>query len=95
MIDRERIKERAYSLWETEGNPDGCHAEHWVRAEQEIDVEDMQSPAPDAPLPVMFSAAIALPDRSTASCEALTLTDACYSHGLYWIIDGALRNARK
>jgi hypothetical protein len=32
----ERIKRRAYSLWEEEGRPEGRADEHWFRAEAEL-----------------------------------------------------------
>ncbi|MEX0696950.1 MAG: DUF2934 domain-containing protein [Dongiaceae bacterium] len=32
----DRIRERAYSLWEREGRPHGRQMEHWLRAESEI-----------------------------------------------------------
>jgi hypothetical protein len=32
----ERIKQRAYELWEADGRPQGQHAEHWARAEREL-----------------------------------------------------------
>ena len=32
----DRIKRRAYSLWEQEGRPEGRADEHWVRAEAEV-----------------------------------------------------------
>lgn len=35
-----RIQERAHSLWEQEGRPDGRNEQHWSRAEREIDAED-------------------------------------------------------
>jgi hypothetical protein len=36
MTDREqRIRERAYQLWESEGRRDGDHEAHWLRASQE------------------------------------------------------------
>jgi hypothetical protein len=31
-----RIRERAYSLWQDDGSPDGRHEEHWARAEREV-----------------------------------------------------------
>lgn len=34
------IKERAYRLWQAEGQPHGRHEEHWRRAAQEIEAED-------------------------------------------------------
>lgn len=38
MDDREqRIRERAYSIWESEGRREGDHTEHWHRASQEVD----------------------------------------------------------
>lgn len=38
MDDREqRIRERAYSIWESEGRREGSHAEHWHRASQDVD----------------------------------------------------------
>jgi Protein of unknown function (DUF2934) len=35
----ERIRERAYQIWEREGKPDGRDAEHWQQAASEIDAE--------------------------------------------------------
>lgn len=32
----ERIKERAFFLWEAEGGPDGRDLDYWLRAEQEV-----------------------------------------------------------
>jgi hypothetical protein len=33
---QERIRRRAYSLWEEEGRPEGCADAHWLRAEAEM-----------------------------------------------------------
>jgi hypothetical protein len=39
-MDREElIKARAHAIWEQEGRPDDRAAEHWERAEREIDSE--------------------------------------------------------
>ena len=35
-----RIGERAYALWEAEGQPHGRHEEHWRRAAREIEAEE-------------------------------------------------------
>jgi hypothetical protein len=35
----ERIRQRAYAIWEREGKPDGREAEHWEKAAAEIDAE--------------------------------------------------------
>jgi hypothetical protein len=32
----DRIRERAYAIWESEGRPEGCAERHWSAAEQEI-----------------------------------------------------------
>ncbi len=43
--DRERtVRERAFSIWEEEGRPEGRHDDHWRRAQRElagIDVDEM------------------------------------------------------
>ena len=33
---RGRIEERAYSLWESDGRPEGRALDYWLQAEQEI-----------------------------------------------------------
>jgi hypothetical protein len=33
---KERIRRRAYILWEQEGRPEGRADEHWLRAEAEV-----------------------------------------------------------
>jgi len=44
--DRQRqIEQRAYALWEAEGQPHGKHEEHWHRAAQEIETEEPPSTA--------------------------------------------------
>jgi hypothetical protein len=32
----ELIKRRAYTIWESEGRPDGKHDDHWRRAAEEM-----------------------------------------------------------
>ena len=32
------IRERAYAIWEEEGRPEGCHLDHWLRAEAEMNL---------------------------------------------------------
>src|SRR4051794_22256884 len=40
MVDREeRIRRRAYEVWEREGRPHGRDPEHWAQAVQEVDAE--------------------------------------------------------
>lgn len=49
--DREqRVKERAYQLWESEGRPSGRQDEHWGQARREIEEEDQgRASAEDRP----------------------------------------------
>jgi Protein of unknown function (DUF2934) len=50
MVDadlNERIRRRAYALWEQEGRPEGHADDHWVRAEAEV--AGVRSAAPGAP----------------------------------------------
>jgi hypothetical protein len=35
-----RIRERAYTIWERAGSPEGGEAEHWEQAIREIEEED-------------------------------------------------------
>ncbi len=39
MNKEDRIRHRAYELWEREGRPHGRDWEHWARATQEIEKE--------------------------------------------------------
>ncbi len=36
MTTNDDIAKRAYELWEKDGRPDGCHTEHWLKAEAEL-----------------------------------------------------------
>jgi hypothetical protein len=64
MSDREAlVKERAYSLWETEGNPDGRHEDHWQQAEREIDGTSPATPSHVATPPEMDLEPVTLPEQ--------------------------------
>src|SRR5947207_5704201 len=56
MSRQDRIRERAYQLWEEAGRPSGRDLEHWARAEAELLAAAPRAPAPAppvvAPLPV-------------------------------------------
>lgn len=32
----EKISQRAYEIWESQGNPDGSDLDHWLQAEAEV-----------------------------------------------------------
>jgi hypothetical protein len=36
----QRVRERAYEIWERTGRPDGKSEEHWLQAEAEIAAEE-------------------------------------------------------
>lgn len=39
MSNQDRIKQRAYEIWEREGRPEGHESKHWSRAEQELQAQ--------------------------------------------------------
>jgi hypothetical protein len=47
---QERIRRRAYFIWQREGRPEGADLRHWVQATAEIDREDGQRDQPAATL---------------------------------------------
>ncbi|TGP20354.1 MULTISPECIES: DUF2934 domain-containing protein [unclassified Mesorhizobium] len=60
----EKIRQRAYEIWQREGSPDGDPERHWLQAEMEIDRE--------AALPL--TADDALPEtREIDSADVLTV----------------------
>jgi hypothetical protein len=44
----DRIRQRAYRLWEENGSPEGQADEYWRRAEAQIDAEGDAEPPPPA-----------------------------------------------
>jgi len=53
----ERIRQRAYQIWEEDGQPEGRQHEHWERAVSEIEAEEkadeteVSKPAEPEPAP--------------------------------------------
>jgi hypothetical protein len=47
-VAENRIRLRAYAIWEREGCPDGRHMEHWFLAKREIEQEAAQAPVTGA-----------------------------------------------
>lgn len=43
MIDEEKIRQRAYELWQQSGQPEGAEEEHWRQAREELEAQ--QPPA--------------------------------------------------
>jgi hypothetical protein len=44
----ERIRGRAYELWERDGRPDGHEWDHWLDAERDIAAEEREASVRDA-----------------------------------------------
>jgi hypothetical protein len=49
MQDEERVRQRAHKIWEKAGRPDGQHDSHWEQARREIEAEESEPRAIDAP----------------------------------------------
>lgn len=78
--DREgTIRDRAYAIWQEEGQPEGQHADHWHRAESEMTtssaapVEDPTAGVDASGVPTEDSAP-ATSAASTKSADAGPLT---------------------
>jgi Protein of unknown function (DUF2934) len=41
----DRIRERAYQIWESLGHPHGSHDDHWLQAEREVLGKDAATPS--------------------------------------------------
>jgi hypothetical protein len=49
---QQRVRERAYAIWQREGNPDGAPKQFWLMAEEELLAEGqgpLSSPASNPP----------------------------------------------
>ena len=50
---QQRVRERAYAIWQREGNPDGAPEQFWLMAEEELLAEGQgpsHSPSPSRPI---------------------------------------------
>ena len=64
--DKERtIRDRAYAIWQEEGEPEGCEADHWHRAASEFET----GRAPEAADPTAGVDASGLPTEDSATSE--------------------------
>ena len=45
----QRIRERAYAIWQSEGQPEGREHLHWDQASRDVDAADSVGSAPGAP----------------------------------------------
>ena len=74
----ERIKQRAYDLWQSEGHGHGRHEDHWHRAEREIAAEEA-GPG-KAPLRARRSGKVAA-EKSAAATPARSRTASIETRG--------------
>ncbi len=65
MAWEDRVRARAYALWEREGRPEGRAEEHWRQAEEELRAEEQRR----AGAPLAEAAGIAADAASTAGTE--------------------------
>lgn len=78
--DREtRIRERAYRLWQADGEPDGKADEYWQRAERQLDAQGdtaEDGAAPAAEVPVDQSAKRRIPGEPLQDVDAVPGSEA-------------------
>ena len=71
----ERIRTRAYELWEAEGRPSGREVEHWLQAAQELAAEQRRSaPRTRTPRTVAATPAKRTPAKRTTATATATAT---------------------
>ena len=44
QLDEQKIKERAYQLWQDAGSPQGADLEHWFKAREEFVMDEFEEP---------------------------------------------------
>lgn len=60
----DRIRARAYELWERNGRAHGNHEQHWQEAARQIEAEPADDAAPLVAAPNNKAAALAKPKRA-------------------------------
>jgi hypothetical protein len=56
MTDRERrVREVAYSIWESEGRPEGQEERHWALADTIVDAQDARAAEISGDIPAQSS----------------------------------------
>lgn len=66
MSREDRIRDRAYRLWEQAGGPDGRSMDFWLAAAAEIERED-RAIAPEAAAPVLIATEARAPAKLRAT----------------------------
>ena len=60
------VRDTAYAIWEAEGKPEGRHAEHWRRAEEQVTASLNEAPRAKAPAKGKTAAAAADKPKAAA-----------------------------
>lgn len=67
MDDRdEQLRQRAYGIWQAEGEPHGRDRDHWERAERELSEAAPEEPVAEAKPPARSKKADAAPQTIAA-----------------------------
>jgi Protein of unknown function (DUF2934) len=66
---QDRIKSRAYAIWEESGRPDGLHEYHWHQAVLEIEQEDGAA-TPESPVQASTAPSLAESKIGVAATRA-------------------------
>jgi hypothetical protein len=78
MSRQDRIRERAYQLWEQAGRPSGRDLEFWARAEAELLLAAPAAPAPPPPVVAPPAVVMVQPPRSPGERAILGALLACF-----------------
>jgi hypothetical protein len=93
--DNERVRQKAYDLWEKEGRPEGKHEDHWHRATREHDVagtiapNGSRTPDPDtsdvadadAPVPTPAASTQEMGDKPAKKPKAVAKSESAKKPG--------------
>jgi hypothetical protein len=71
--DNERIRDRAYAIWEDEGRPHGRHESHWHRALAELGLASAAEQEPGTTLDPQSALSSSQTDPSKSPTEAAAL----------------------
>ncbi|MTJ79831.1 MAG: DUF2934 domain-containing protein [Telmatospirillum sp.] len=76
VSDQDRIRSRAFEIWQAEGCPEGRDVEHWLKAEEEVSSNGRHAAAEPAPAPAPVKAPRKPAVRKAAAPKTATVTAA-------------------
>ena len=68
MPDDDKLRERAYAIWEQEGRPEGRDQDHWYRADQELNGKPLEN--------LDLDSGVIAPNGQPAAAPASEMTEA-------------------